>query len=183
MSFKLPCFDFIAPLRYPTDPIYQGNFMEQLATFGAGCFWGVEALFAEQQGVTSTTVGYMGGHTARVTYNDICQGDTGHAEVVQISFNDSVITYSQLLQLFWQNHNPTTPNQQGPDFGTQYRSVVFYHDQSQQQQAVEMRQTLNDMGLFKAPVITIIEAVNQYHIAEDYHQQYLLKRGKTSCSL
>jgi peptide-methionine (S)-S-oxide reductase len=88
-----------------------------------------------------------------------------------------------LLQLFWQNHNPTTPNQQGPDFGTQYRSVVFYHDQSQQQQAVEMRQTLNNMGLFKAPVITIIEAANQYHLAEDYHQQYLLKRGKASCSL
>ena len=157
--------------------------MEQLATFGAGCFWGVEALFAAQQGVTSTTVGYMGGHTTDVTYNTICQGDTGHAEVVQISFDDSVITYSQLLQMFWQNHNPTTPNQQGPDFGTQYRSVVFYHNQSQQELAVEMRQKLNDGGSFNAPVITIIEAAHSYHVAENYHQQYLLKRGKTSCSI
>jgi peptide-methionine (S)-S-oxide reductase len=157
--------------------------MEQLATFGAGCFWGVEALFAAQQGVTSTSVGYMGGHTADVDYGAICKGDTGHAEVVQITFDDSVIDYSQLLQIFWQNHNPTTPNQQGPDFGTQYRSVVFFHSANQQQHAVEMRQQLTDSGSFNAPIITIIEAASHYHVAEDYHQQYLSKRGKNSCSL
>ena len=157
--------------------------MEQLATFGAGCFWATEALFSEQQGVTSTSVGYMGGHANEVDYKAICEGDTGHAEVVQITFDDSVISYSQLLQIFWQNHNPTTPNQQGPDVGTQYRSVVFFHNQSQQEHAVEMRQKLNDSGSFNAPVITIIEAAHRYHVAEDYHQQYLLKRGKTSCSI
>ena len=162
-------------------PIHQGHSMEQLATFGAGCFWGVETLFAEQQGVTSTSVGYMGGHTTNVTYEAICQGDTGHAEVVQITFDDNVIDFSQLLQIFWQNHNPTTPNRQGPDFGTQYRSVVFFHNQDQRQHAFEMRQQLTDKGTFKAPIITIIEAADRYYIAEDYHQKYLSKRGKTSC--
>ena len=157
--------------------------MQQLATFGAGCFWSVELLFAAQQGVTSTSVGYMGGHTKEVNYNAICEGDTGHAEVVQVTFDDSVIVYSQLLEIFWQNHNPTTPNQQGPDFCTQYRSVVFSHNPSQQQSAVDMRQQLTDDGAFKAPIITIIEAANHYHVAEEYHQQYLFKRGKSSCSI
>tara|TARA_B100000768_G_C11239173_1_gene358681 strand:- start:278 stop:751 length:474 start_codon:yes stop_codon:yes gene_type:complete len=156
--------------------------MEQLATFGAGCFWGVEALFAAQQGVKSTSVGYMGGHTKDVDYNAICKGDTGHAEVVQITFDDNVIDYSQLLQIFWQNHNPTTPNQQGPDFGTQYRSVVFFHTQNQQQNAIDMSQKLTDSGSFRAPIVTIIETASHYYIAEDYHQQYLSKRGKSSCS-
>jgi peptide-methionine (S)-S-oxide reductase len=157
--------------------------MEQLATFGAGCFWGVELLFASQQGVTSTSVGYMGGHTKEVNYNAICKGDTGHAEVVQVTFDDSVIDYSQLLEIFWKNHNPTTPNQQGPDYGTQYRSVVFFHNPSQQQSAVDMLQQLTNDGAFKAPIVTIIEAANHYHIAEEYHQQYLLKRGENSCSI
>jgi len=157
--------------------------MEQIATFGAGCFWGVEALFAAQNGVTTTSVGYMGGHTAEVDYNAICQGDTGHAEVVQMTFDDSVISYSQLLEIFWQNHNPTTPNQQGPDFGTQYRSVVFYNNESQHQDADKMCKMLNGNGSFRAPIVTIIEPAAIYHVAETYHQQYLLKRGKTSCSI
>ena len=100
---------------------------------------------------------------------------------MQITFDDNVIDFSQLLQIFWQNHNPTTPNQQGPDFGTQYRSVVFFHNQDQRQHAFEMRQQLTDKGTFKAPIITIIEAADRYYIAEDYHQKYLSKRGKTSC--
>ena len=157
--------------------------MEQLATFGAGCFWGVESLFAAQDGVTQTSVGYMGGHTAKVSYAAICQGDTGHAEVVQITFDDSIITYSQLLEIFWQNHNPTTPNQQGPDFGTQYRSVVFYNNESQRRQALDMRKTLDESGAFRAPIVTIIEPAIIYHLAETYHQKYLLKRGQTSCSI
>ncbi len=155
--------------------------MEKLATFGAGCFWGLEALFAAQTGVIFTTVGYMGGHTLEVNYQAICQGDTGHAEVVQITFDDNQINYSQLLQLFWQNHNPTTPNQQGPDFGTQYRSAVFFHSQSQQELALEMCQQMTEKQVFKAPIVTLIEPAAFYHIAEEYHQQYLSKRGKTSC--
>lgn len=155
--------------------------MEKLATFGAGCFWGVEALFAAQEGVISTSVGYMGGHTPEVNYQALCQGDTGHAEVVQITFDENLIAYSQLLQLFWQNHNPTTPNQQGPDYGTQYRSAVFFHSLSQQELAKAMCQKLTDEQVFKAPIVTLIEPATRYHIAEDYHQQYLLKRGKTSC--
>jgi len=157
--------------------------MQQIATFGAGCFWGVEALFASASGVNSTSVGYMGGHTPQVDYQAICQGDTGHAEVVHIEFDDSVISYAKLLDIFWQNHNPTTPNQQGPDFGTQYRSVVFFHNPQQQQLATALRQQLNDSGQFSAPLVTIIEAASQYHLAEGYHQQYLAKRGQTSCSI
>ncbi|MFT7374712.1 MAG: methionine-S-sulfoxide reductase [Oceanospirillaceae bacterium] len=145
--------------------------MEQLAIFGAGCFWSEELLFAAQQDVTSTSVGYMGGHTKDVNYNAICKGDIGRAEVVQVTFDDSVIDYSQLLEMFWKNHNPTTPNQQGPDFGTQYRSVVFFHNPNQQQRAIDILQKLTDDRAFKAPIITIIEAANQYHVAEEYHQQ------------
>lgn len=157
--------------------------MQQQATFGAGCFWGVEALFATQPGVISTSVGYMGGHTPKVEYKAICQGDTGHAEVVQITFNDEIISFADLMQVFWQNHNPTTPNRQGPDVGTQYRSVIFYHTPEQQQQAIKERQQLDSNGSFPAPLVTIIEAASQYHVAEEYHQQYLAKRGQTSCSI
>ena len=155
--------------------------MEQFATFGAGCFWGVEALFAAQTGVTETSVGYMGGHTAQVNYAAICQGDTGHAEVVQITFDDSIISYTALLEIFWKNHNPTTPNQQGPDFGTQYRSVIFYNNE--RQQASDMCKALEESSVFRAPIVTIIEPAATYHLAETYHQKYLLKRGQTSCSI
>jgi peptide-methionine (S)-S-oxide reductase len=157
--------------------------MEQIATFGAGCFWGVEALFAAKKGVIETSVGYMGGHTPEVDYQAICQGDTGHAEVVQLSFDDSVITYEDLLLFFWGNHNPTTPNQQGPDFGTQYRSVIFYHSESQKEQAEAMLAALTQNGVFNAPIVTIIEPAAKYHLGEEYHQKYLLKRGQASCSL
>jgi peptide-methionine (S)-S-oxide reductase len=149
--------------------------MLHCATFGAGCFWSIETLFAGQQGVTSTSVGYMGGHTASVTYEQICTDTTGHVEVVDLKFDDHVISYQDLLQLFWANHNPTTPNRQGPDHGSQYRSVVFYHTEIQRRQALGIRQQLDRSRIYSAPIVTTIEAAKRYHKAEEYHQKYLQK--------
>ena len=152
-----------------------------IATFSAGCFWGVEEKFRQFHGVLSTRVGYTAGHTNDPVYKTVCTGNTGHAEAIEITFDPTLISYEDLLDIFWKIHNPTTLNSQGPDIGTQYRSVVFFHNQDQRQHAFEMRQQLTDKGTFKAPIITIIEAADRYYIAEDYHQKYLSKRGKTSC--
>jgi peptide-methionine (S)-S-oxide reductase len=151
--------------------------MLQRATFGAGCFWGVEALFACQQGVVSTSVGYMGGHTTNVTYEQICTDTTGHVEVVDMQFDDHVTGYEDLLRIFWHNHNPTTLNRQGPDRGSQYRSVVFYHHEEQRRQALAMCQQLDCSGVYPTSVVTGIEAAQCYHKAEEHHQKYLQKHN------
>ena len=151
------------------------------ATFGAGCFWGVEATFRAIRGVTNAIVGYAGGAMENPTYEDVCSSETGHAEVVQVEFNPAAVTYDQLLDVFWSNHNPTTLNRQGPDVGTQYRSVIFYHTPEQQTAAEESKKRLEKSGRFPRPIVTQIEAAPTFYPAEDYHQRYLEKRGLSHC--
>jgi peptide-methionine (S)-S-oxide reductase len=151
------------------------------ATFGAGCFWGVEEAFRQTPGVISTAVGYAGGTLKNPTYEQVCSGRTGHAEVVQVEFDPEQASYEQLLQVFWENHNPTQLNRQGPDIGTQYRSAIFTHSPQQQATAEASKQQLEASGQFNRPVVTQIEAASEFYPAEEYHQQYLAKRGVRSC--
>ena len=148
-----------------------------LATFGAGCFWGVELTFSKLPGVISTSVGYMGGHTDQPTYKEVCTDSTGHAEVVQVEYDPERLDYERLLATFFQSHDPTQHNRQGPDIGSQYRSAIFYHDETQRQIAAEMLATLKA----QRPVVTQLEAAQPYYLAEDYHQKYLEKRGAAHC--
>lgn len=145
-----------------------------LATFGAGCFWGVEAAFRKVEGVTATSVGYMGGHVPDVDYGMVCTGTTGHAEVVQVEFDPDRVSYRELLQTFWTCHDPSQVNRQGPDVGTQYRTVVFFHDEAQKAEAEASKKALEDAG---HAIATKVEAASDYWIAEDYHQRYFEKRS------
>jgi peptide-methionine (S)-S-oxide reductase len=149
----------------------------QTATFGAGCFWCVEAVFQELKGVLSVKSGYMGGQTKNPTYKEICTGLTGHAEVIQLTFDPKVIQYKDLLAAFWQSHDPTTLNRQGADVGTQYRSVVFYHNDEQKKEAEFYKQNLTQENAFGKPVVTEITAASTFYIAEDYHQNYYNENG------
>ncbi|MEE8367790.1 MAG: peptide-methionine (S)-S-oxide reductase MsrA [Thermoanaerobaculia bacterium] len=153
------------------------------ATFAAGCFWGVEAEFRKLDGVTSTVVGYSGGTLEDPTYRDVCSGATGHAEVVEIEFDPSRLSYEDLLQTFWDNHDPTTLNRQGPDVGSQYRSAVFFHSPQQQAVAEASKEAIERSGRYSRPVVTEITAVSTFHRAEEYHQQYLEKLGLEHCSI
>jgi peptide-methionine (S)-S-oxide reductase len=153
------------------------------ATFGAGCFWGVEETFRNLKGVLSTTVGYAGGTKENATYEDVCTDKTGHAEVVEVEFDPSQITYDELLNVFWANHNPTTPNRQGPDVGTQYRSVIFFHSPEQKSVAETSRENIDSSGRFRRPIVTQIEPAPTFWRAEEYHQRYLQKRGKSHCAI
>lgn len=151
------------------------------ATFGAGCFWGVEAAFRQLAGVKSTRVGYAGGSMPKPTYQDVCTDETGHAEVVEVTFDPSAINYHDLLEVFWDNHDPTTKDRQGPDVGTQYRSVIFYHSPEQEVEARASRDAAQ--ARFKRPIVTEIVTAPQFWPAEDYHQQYLEKRGLSHCRI
>ncbi len=153
------------------------------ATFGAGCFWGVEAAFRQLPGVTSTAVGYAGGTLKNPTYRDVCSGNTGHAEVVQVEFDPAKISYNQVLKVFWENHDPTTLNRQGPDMGSQYRSAIFFHDSAQEAAAKASKEELGKSGVFKRPIVTEITPASEFYRAEDYHQQYLEKRGQSHCHI
>lgn len=153
------------------------------ATFGAGCFWGVEATFRKVKGVKNTAVGYMGGSLDHPTYKDVCSDRTGHAEVVHVEYDPAEVSYDQLLNIFWENHDPTTLNRQGPDYGAQYRSAVFYHTSEQQAQAQASKEKLQASGRFKRPIVTEITPAATFWMAEDYHQQYLEKRGMASCHI
>jgi peptide-methionine (S)-S-oxide reductase len=153
------------------------------ATFAAGCFWGVEEAFRHIKGVTSTTVGYTGGTLKNPTYQDVCSGRTGHAEAVEVEFDPAQVSYEQLLSVFWKSHDPTTLNRQGPDAGTQYRSAIFYHDAAQQASAAGSKALLEKMNAFKRPIVTEVIPASDFYRAEDYHQQYLEKRGAKSCHL
>ena len=155
----------------------------EIAMFGAGCFWGVEAEFRKKKGVLSTAVGYCGGNLKDPTYEDVCKGTTGHAEVVRIEYNPEKIKYTDLLITFWQNHNPTTLNRQGPDVGTQYRSIIFYTTEAQKKEAINSCNKLEKQKKYNGLIVTEIEAVQEFYIAEDYHQQYLEKRGMASCHI
>jgi peptide-methionine (S)-S-oxide reductase len=150
------------------------------ATFGAGCFWGVEAAFRQLDGVTETRVGYSGGTLENPTYEDVCSHRSGHAEVVEVSYDEDVISYEELLNAFWRKHDPTQWNRQGWDVGDQYRSVVFFHDD--EQRAAAERSKEQQQPSYKKPIVTLIEPAQTFFEAEDYHQQYLEKRGRTSCT-
>lgn len=150
------------------------------ATFAAGCFWGVEELFRTLDGVLETAVGYMGGSTENPTYQAVCTGETGHAEVVDLNFDPAVVSYAQLLQKFWAKHNPTSLNFQGPDVGTQYRSAIFYHSEEQRQIAEQAKAELDAGDKYSEPVVTEITPAGSFWRAEEYHQQYVLK-NKPAC--
>ena len=151
------------------------------ATFGAGCFWGVESFFREVPGVIDAVAGYAGGVADNPTYKQVCTDTTGHAEVVQVTYDPAKISYDKLLDVFFANHDPTTMNRQGPDYGTQYRSVIFTHTPEQQAAAEAKKKALNDAHRFKRPIVTAIEPFRNFFAAEDYHQHYFEKNGLPSC--
>ncbi len=164
--------------------------MTELATFGAGCFWGVEVTFRNVRGVKDALVGYLGGTLENPTYKDVCTGRTGHAEVVQIEYDPAEVAYDKLLDVFWENHDPTSLNRQGPDVGTQYRSAIFYHTPEQKRLAEESKERLEASGRFREasgrfrrPIVTEITEASTFYPAEDYHQRYLEKRGLASCHI
>lgn len=151
------------------------------ATFGAGCFWGVESFFRQVPGVADAICGYAGGCMKNPTYKDVCSDQTGHAEVVEVSFDPAKVSYEKLVDVFFQNHDPTSPNRQGPDVGTQYRSVIFTHNDEQEKVAREKKVALEKSGKFKRPVVTTVEPAPTFWPAEDYHQRYFEKNGLPSC--
>jgi peptide-methionine (S)-S-oxide reductase len=153
----------------------------QLATFAAGCFWGVEATFRQIPGVKTTAVGYTGGHKDQPTYEDVCYRDTGHAEAVQVEYDPALVSYDDLLTVFYENHDPTTLNRQGPDIGEQYRSAIFCHDEAQREAAQALTDRLQASGRFRRPIVTQILPAPTFFRAEEYHQRYLEKRGLASC--
>ncbi|HET7856614.1 MAG TPA: peptide-methionine (S)-S-oxide reductase MsrA [Gaiellaceae bacterium] len=154
--------------------------MENKATFGAGCFWGVEAAFRQLDGVTATRVGYSGGHTENPTYEDVCSHTTGHAEVVEVTYDPERVSYDQLLDTFWAKHDPTQLNRQGWDIGDQYRSAIFFHDEEQREAA--LRSKAQEQSRYRKPIVTEVEPAQTFYGAEDYHQQYLEKRGRATCT-
>jgi peptide-methionine (S)-S-oxide reductase len=157
--------------------------IEKIATFGAGCFWGVEAAYRQIPGVLSTRVGYLGGKLENPTYRDVCSGRTGHAEVVEVKYDPSRLTYDDMLTVFWENHDPTTLNRQGPDVGEQYRSAIFYHDDEQKAAAEASKEERDRSGKYRRPIVTEITPASTFYEAEHYHQQYLEKRGLASCHI
>jgi peptide-methionine (S)-S-oxide reductase len=153
------------------------------AVFAAGCFWGVEDAFRQVKGVTSTAVGYTGGHTENPTYKEVCTDTTGHAEAVEVEFDPAQVSYRELLAVFFQSHDPTQLNRQGPDYGKQYRSAIFYQDADQEAAARESKEALDKAGIFKRPIVTQIAPASEFYRAEEYHQQYFEKQGIRSCHL
>lgn len=153
-----------------------------VATFAAGCFWGVEELFRHEKGVKGTVVGYAGGHLLNPTYEEVCSDSTGHAEAVQITYDPEKISYKKLLKIFWENHDPTTPNRQGADVGSQYRSIIFYHNEAQKEVAIKSKKELITSGKYRNPVVTEIIPATDFYPAEEYHQQYFEKTGG-ACAL
>ena len=155
----------------------------ETATLGTGCFWCTEAIFQQLEGVIKVTSGYSGGHVANPTYEEVCNKTTGHAECLNIEYNKTKITFDELLEVFWQVHDPTTLNRQGADVGTQYRSVIFYHSPEQQTSANASKQKLEKSGRFNRPIVTQVEPAPTFWHAEEYHQHYLQKRGQAHCAV
>jgi peptide-methionine (S)-S-oxide reductase len=152
--------------------------MTEKATFAAGCFWGIEVTFRRTPGVLDTAVGYTGGHMKNPTYQDVCTGNTGHAEAVEVIYDPDQVSYKELLNIFWASHNPTTLNRQGPDIGTQYRSAIFFHNPEQEAEARASKEALQTTGMLDNDIVTEIIPATEFYKAEDYHQQYLEKRGR-----
>ena len=169
------------------DPIHKNSTMTDetiptgkkldTATFGTGCFWCTEAVFQELKGVVKAVSGYTGGHVANPSYEEVCTGTTGHAEALQVTYDPSVITYDELLEVFWEAHDPTTLNRQGNDVGTQYRSAIFYHNEEQKEKAEHYKEKLNKSGAYDKPIVTEITAFSKFYPAEDYHQDYFRLHG------
>ncbi|NMC10468.1 MAG: bifunctional methionine sulfoxide reductase B/A protein [Methanothrix sp.] len=159
----------------------EGDPKYELATFAAGCFWGVQSLFKQVKGVVETIVGYTGGTTPDPTYRQVCTGITGHAEAVQIKFDPSIVSYEELLSLFWRMHDPTTPNRQGPDVGTQYRSAIFYHSEEQRKAAEKSKEDFDRSGVYVNKATTQIVPASTFYAAEEYHQDYFEKQGRGAC--
>ncbi len=159
------------------------NILTEIAMFGAGCFWGVEEIFRVQDGVLSTSVGYSGGTVELPTYEAVCTDLTGHAEVVRVIFDPKKISYDALLNIFWNHHDPTTPSRQGPDIGSQYRSVIFVYSSEQRKLAESSKEAVRASGAWQRPIVTSIEDAGPFYPAEEYHQQYVMKRGEGSCRL
>jgi len=157
--------------------------MQEIATFGAGCFWGIEAAFRRVPGVLDAAVGYSGGRTQNPSYQDVCTDTTGHAEVVQVTFDPEKLSYDQLLNVFWTIHDPTQVNRQGPDYGAQYRTAIFFHSPEQEAAAKKSKQALEASGKLRRPVATEITPAGPFWRAEEYHQRYLEKRGAASCHI
>jgi peptide-methionine (S)-S-oxide reductase len=170
-----------APGRSSIFRVREGGIAMAKATFGAGCFWGVEETFRVMPGVLATAVGYEGGALAEPTYEQVCSDRSGHAEVVEIDYDPNVVSYDQLLDVFWKNHDPTTLDRQGPDMGRQYRSAIFFHSPEQEAAAIASRGKLSASGRYRRPIVTEITPAQTFWRAEEYHQQYLHKRGATSC--
>jgi peptide-methionine (S)-S-oxide reductase len=157
--------------------------MQEIATFGAGCFWGIEAAFRRVPGVLDAAVGYSGGRTQNPSYQDVCTDTTGHVEVVQVTFDPEKVSYDQLLDVFWTIHDPTQVNRQGPDYGKQYRTAIFFHSPEQEAAAKKSKQALEASGKLRRPVATEITPAGPFWRAEEYHQRYLEKRGAASCHI
>jgi len=157
--------------------------MQEIATFGAGCFWGIEAAFRRVPGVLDAVSGYSGGHTQNPSYQEVCTDTTGHAEVVQVTFDPEKVSYDQLLNVFWTIHDPTQVNRQGPDYGAQYRTAIFFHSPEQEAAAKKSKQALEASGKLRRPVATEITPAGPFWRAEEYHQRYLEKRGAASCHI
>jgi peptide-methionine (S)-S-oxide reductase len=155
----------------------------QKATFGAGCFWQIEEMYRTVPGVISATSGYEGGNLNNPTYQDVCTDESGHAEMVEIEYDPALVNYETLLDIFWNNHNPTTINRQGPDIGTQYRSAIFFHSPEQEKIAKESKAKLDASGKFRKPIVTEITPASTFWKAEEYHQKYLFKRAMTHCHI
>src|SRR5216110_1007417 len=170
-------------VAYREQQLHRVDMQTEKGTFGAGCFWGVEEIFRNVKGVLSTSVGYAGGTQENPTYQNVCTDKTGHAEVVAVEFDPSQVSYDELLDVFWSNHNPTTLNRQGPDVGTQYRSVIFYDSPEQKADAEVSKKQLDQSGRFRSPVVTQIEPAPKFWRAEEYHQRYLEKRGQSHCAI
>ena len=153
------------------------------ASFAAGCFWGVEAAFRQVEGVLDAAVGYSGGRLENPSYEDVCSGRTGHAETVEVEYDPSKVSYEQLLDVFWEDHDPTTLNRQGPDVGEQYRSAIFFHTPEQQAAATASKEKLEKSGKYKRPVVTQIQPASKFWRAEEYHQRYLEKHGLAHCRI
>ncbi len=174
---------YISLFKNVKEDMKQGKDKFETATFAAGCFWGIEALFGKLDGVIETTVGYTGGHSKNPTYEQVCTGETGHAEAVQLKYNPDLISYEDLLNYFWRMHNPTTPNRQGPDVGTQYRSAIFYHNESQKKAALKSIKNFDKSGVFSKKAVTEITPAEEFYEAEEYHQDYYKKKGGKVCPI
>jgi peptide-methionine (S)-S-oxide reductase len=178
LFFLTACGQQKSKKQIPSTPVLKSKSMHtEIITLGNGCFWCTEAIFQQVKGVTKVTSGYSGGHVENPTYEEVCEKTTGHAEVLQVEFDTTQVTIDEILEIFWQTHDPTTLNRQGNDVGPQYRSVVFYHNKSQKERAEFFKKKLDESGAFGNPIVTAIEPYTNFYVAENYHQDYYNKNG------